>query len=163
MARRFFASGAPRSPVFDVNSYTTGFQDSPIVGADLAGNFTVSWRSLGQDGSDSGVFAQRYGGLQPRALRLDTASGPLQDGNGVLEPQETVDVRPSWQNLNGATQAFTGGLGVTSGPSGCTQTTVDGLANYGSVANGATSECTDCYAISASGQRCVQHWDARVI
>ena len=36
--------------------------------------------------------------------RVDTA------GNQVLEPGETVDVRPAWRNVNGAAQTFSGTL-----------------------------------------------------
>ena len=45
---------------FQVNSYTTGDQAYPAVGADAAGNFVVVWTSGGQDGSGNGIFAQRF-------------------------------------------------------------------------------------------------------
>jgi hypothetical protein len=45
---------------FQVNTYTTGLQDNPAVAAAADGGFVVSWRSSGQDGSASGIFAQRY-------------------------------------------------------------------------------------------------------
>src|SRR5262245_8725596 len=50
------ASGAP----FRVNSYTTGEQGWGRVAADGAGNFVVVWTSYGQDGSQRGVFGQRF-------------------------------------------------------------------------------------------------------
>jgi hypothetical protein len=58
--QRYAASGVPLGPEFRVNTYTTGYQYSPDVGADSAGNFTVVWASDGQDGSSYGVFGQRY-------------------------------------------------------------------------------------------------------
>src|SRR5262249_25558752 len=58
--QRFFASGAPCGAEFRINSYTTSSQTLPAVARDSAGAFVVVWGSYGQDGSRSGVFAQRY-------------------------------------------------------------------------------------------------------
>jgi hypothetical protein len=59
-ARRYDAAGAPQSAEFRVNTYTTGSQGIPDVAMDAGGNFVVVWRSNGQDGSNDGIFAQRY-------------------------------------------------------------------------------------------------------
>ena len=109
MARRFAASGQPRSPEFLVNTYTTGAQDQAHVAVDPFGNFVVAWRSAGQDGSLSGAFAQRFQGLHARAMDVDAT------GNGVLDPGETVVARASWQNLSGTAQTFGGNLALLSG------------------------------------------------
>ena len=46
---------------FMVNTFTTGFQNSPSVASDAAGNFVVVWTSGGyQDGDKDGIFGQRY-------------------------------------------------------------------------------------------------------
>ncbi|HZM27208.1 MAG TPA: hypothetical protein VFB89_07615 [Gemmatimonadales bacterium] len=58
--QRFAGTGAPLGPEFRINTYTTGPQGQPRVAADAAGNFVVVWVSTPQDGSDSGVFGQRY-------------------------------------------------------------------------------------------------------
>ena len=58
--QRYASSGAPLGPEFRVNSYTTGSQVYPAVGADSAGNFVVTWAGDLQDGSGYGVFGQRY-------------------------------------------------------------------------------------------------------
>ncbi|HEY3203775.1 MAG TPA: S-layer homology domain-containing protein [Thermoanaerobaculia bacterium] len=47
-------------PEFPVNAYTTGSQKRPAVAIDPNGNFIVTWHSNNQDGSQLGVFAQRY-------------------------------------------------------------------------------------------------------
>ncbi len=47
-------------PEFQVNSYTTGEQGLPAVAADGSGNFVVVWQSMLQDGSNRGVFGQRF-------------------------------------------------------------------------------------------------------
>ena len=58
--QRYDSSGAPLGPEFQVETYTTGFQGFPSVDADASGDFVVVWHSDGQDGSDLGVFGQRY-------------------------------------------------------------------------------------------------------
>ena len=145
-AQRFSAAGARRGAEFRVNSYTSSDQSMPAVASDVQGNFDVAWRSFAQDGSLSGVYAQRYGGLIPTALRVDTA------GNGVWEPNETLrDMRPTWRNVNGAPQTFSGTLGNMTAPPGVTASVVDIGADYGTVANNASAECTvtaNCYSIS---------------
>jgi len=58
--QRYAASGSPLGPEFRVNTYTTGLQIYPSVAADTTGNFIVVWVSHGQDGSLTGIFAQRW-------------------------------------------------------------------------------------------------------
>jgi hypothetical protein len=58
--QRYAASGAPLGPQFPVNTYTTDNQGFPLVAADSSGNFVVVWMSRFQDGSDYGIFGQRF-------------------------------------------------------------------------------------------------------
>jgi hypothetical protein len=58
--KRFARDGTPLGAEFAVNTYTLSDQDAPAVAADWAGNFVVSWTSLGQDGAARGIFAQRF-------------------------------------------------------------------------------------------------------
>jgi len=58
--QRYSSSGAPLGPEFRVNTYVTSIQRFPSVASDSAGNFVVVWWSYEQDGSDFGVFGQRY-------------------------------------------------------------------------------------------------------
>ena len=90
---------------------------------------------------------------------MDTA------GNQVWEPGESVDVRPTWRNVNGAAQTFGGTLSALTGPAGATYTLTDGTANYGTVANGAIAPCTDCYQVAVDNPptRPAQHWDASAV
>jgi hypothetical protein len=80
-ARRYDSAGLPLGGEFQVNTYTTRDQDEPAVAADATGDFVVVWRSFydffapGQDGSDSGVFAQRYdsaGAVQGVEFQVNT-------------------------------------------------------------------------------------------
>ena len=59
-AQGFSSAGAPVGAEIQVHSYLTGDQAFPSVAA-AGGAFVVAWASLGQDGSEQGVFAQRFG------------------------------------------------------------------------------------------------------
>ena len=144
-ARRFLADATPRGSEFRANTYTTSEQGVPAIAGDGVGNFTVVWRSQGQDGSDFGVFGQRFGGLRPAGLAVDDP------GNGVLDPGEpAVVVAPAWHNTSGAAQSVGGQLSGMTGPAGPVYTITDGTASYGTVANGAVGTCTDCFAVAVS-------------
>ena len=84
--RRFDASGTPLGAEFRVNTYTTGSQAGARVEADAAGNFVVTWQSYAQDGSDLGIFGQRYANtgvpLGPE-FRVNTYTTGLQFGTSV--------------------------------------------------------------------------------
>ncbi|MBL4645600.1 MAG: hypothetical protein JKY99_03985, partial [Rhizobiales bacterium] len=58
--RMFDASGVQTGSEFQINTYSTDHQLNPSVAGLVDGGFVVSWTSRGQDGSDDGVFAQRY-------------------------------------------------------------------------------------------------------
>jgi hypothetical protein len=58
--RSFDSTGAPVGPEFQVNTNTTGFRGAPAVAVNPAGGAVVVWHSDGQDGSDLGIFGQRY-------------------------------------------------------------------------------------------------------
>jgi hypothetical protein len=162
-AQRFGSTLARRGGEFQVNSYTSGSQYRPRLAVDGAGNVLVAWTGSGQ-GDLNGVFAQRFGGIVPAALAVDTASTSTSDGNRVLEPGESVDLRPSWRNVNGSAQAFDGAASQFTGPpaAGVAYTLSDGAALYGAVADGATVQCSDCYqaGVSSGGVRPSLHWDA---
>jgi hypothetical protein len=156
--QRYDPAGQPVGGEFRANTYTTDVQGAPRVAVDTTGNFVVVWTSEAQEGSGDAIYGQRYGGLLPTALAVDTA------GNGVLEPGETAIVAPSWRNLNGGPLTFTGTGSNLTGPAGPTYTLGDPTASYGTVANAATGGCIDCYQISVSrpAARPATHWDVTV-
>jgi hypothetical protein len=158
-AQRFTASGERRGAQFRLNSHDFSGQFSPAVGSDPSGNLVATWTSHLQDGSDLGIYGQRYGGLLPVALEVDGA------GNRVLEPGETVEAAPSWRNLNGTELTFTGAASPIAGPSGGTYTLADDTADYGRVAGGATGACgASCYRLSVTAAaRPLPHWDATFV
>jgi hypothetical protein len=66
VGRRLDATGSPAGSEFVVNTYTEGQQRKPRVAGNAAGNFVVVWASGpvsgsgGQDGSEGGIFGQRF-------------------------------------------------------------------------------------------------------
>jgi hypothetical protein len=61
-ARRFNAVGGGLGAEFQVNTYTSNFQQYPSVGMDGDGDFVVAWSSNSQEGvgGGNGVFSQRF-------------------------------------------------------------------------------------------------------
>ncbi len=60
-ARRYNADGTPAPEgEFRVNTTTTGDQRYSTIAMDADGDFIITWSSVGQDGSNSGVYARRY-------------------------------------------------------------------------------------------------------
>lgn len=58
-AREFTLPGT-NSSEFRVNSQTTDNQYQPVVAMDSLGNYMIAWQSNLQDGSEHGIYAQRY-------------------------------------------------------------------------------------------------------
>lgn len=64
-ARRYAADGLALGGEFQVNTYTTSYQDFAAVAASPSGDFVVTWRSRGSFGTDSdgdSIQAQRENG-----------------------------------------------------------------------------------------------------
>ncbi|CAN7448123.1 beta strand repeat-containing protein [Devosia sp. LjRoot3] len=59
-ARRFDAQGTAIEDEFQVNTFTEGSQQDATVAVFPDGGFVITWTSAGQDGSDGGVFGQRF-------------------------------------------------------------------------------------------------------
>ncbi len=58
--QRYNANGTPFGEEFKVNSYTDNSQGNPSVAGLNDGGFVVTWHSKGQDGSEHGIYGQRY-------------------------------------------------------------------------------------------------------
>src|SRR5688572_19235915 len=159
-ARRFDSQGATRGGEFKANTYTPSLSQNPNVAVDGVGNFLLTWDNWDQEGpsSKSGVYGQRFGGLYPRALRVDATR------NGVLEPGEAANVHPTWANFTGADQLFGGGIGDPGGPPFGVVQILNPTAVY-EVEDGAAGECFICYAVQvpATAPRPAVHWDGSVV
>jgi S-layer family protein len=159
-AQRFDAAGNRRGQEFMVNSSTTSSQSqtSASVASDEVGNLVVAWEDQFAAGGGD-VMGRRVGGLYPRLLRVDVP------GNGVLEPGEAREIRPTWRNATGGAQLLTTVLSSPGGPPGGVPQILDPAGAYGTVADGLTVECTGCpvVAIPAPSPRPAVHWDASVV
>gem|GEM_PF-1526433 len=58
--QRYDSNGVEVGGEFQINTYTTAGQSGSELVALADGGFLVTWTSIGQDGSGSGVFGQRY-------------------------------------------------------------------------------------------------------
>lgn len=100
-ARRFDGNGQPVGNEIQVNSFTSNDQAYATVCADDVGHLVVAWHSVGQDGSDSGVFARRY-------AVADVSGHVRYYANARLVPGVTIDLLGAG-GLSTATN-FTGGF-----------------------------------------------------
>lgn len=94
-AQYYNAAGVPQGAEFQVNTFAISAQRWSTVAMDEDGDFVVTWTSVGQDGSGSGVYAQRYVLSTHVACPNDPANDA--DGDGVCG---NVDNCPSHANPN---------------------------------------------------------------
>ncbi|RLJ64547.1 hypothetical protein DFR35_1185, partial [Sulfurisoma sediminicola] len=59
-AQRYNSAGVAQGTEFRINSYTADSQQTPTIAVLADGGFVVAWQSLSQDGSDWGIYGQRY-------------------------------------------------------------------------------------------------------
>ena len=158
--RRLDAAGAPRGRTFRVSNQNGPSAFGADIAADTHGNLLVAWES--SVSNDDDVHAQRYRALTPHALEVDPVAGTGSDGNGVLEPGETVDLRTAWQNHSGSALALAGDLAQFAGPWWLIHPVIDGAGGYGVVPDAGVQACVDCYRVSllVPPQRPGLHWDA---
>ena len=86
-ARRYDSSGATLGGNFQVNSYTSISQLSPVVAMAGNGDFVVAWTSYNQDGSNAGIFAQRFNSSgAPQATEFQVNTYTLGSQGGAFTP-----------------------------------------------------------------------------
>jgi hypothetical protein len=98
-AQRYASSGSRLGGEFQVNTYTTNFQEYTAAAMDADGDFVVAWTSL-QDGSNRGVFARRFASSgAPAALEFQvnlTTSGA--QSHPALAAEQNGDFVVAWQS-----------------------------------------------------------------
>jgi len=85
-AQRYNSAGVPQGAEFRASTYTTWIQGEPSTAMDQDGDFVIAWSSGGQDGSDSGVYAQAYranGTLNGAEFRVNTYTTGYQSAPAV--------------------------------------------------------------------------------
>ncbi|HUQ72672.1 MAG TPA: cadherin domain-containing protein [Planctomycetaceae bacterium] len=99
-AQRYNAAGVALGNEFRVNSYTTVEQRYSMVAMDADGDFAVTWTSNNQDGSNSGIYAQRYnaaGVAQGSEFRVNTYTTGNQQHSTVAMDADG-DFVVTWQS-----------------------------------------------------------------
>lgn len=103
-------------------------------------------------------------GPHPMAVDANRVTGSSSNTNGLLEPGETVQVDPFWENDSTVPRTFAGIASNLTGPPGPTYTINDESAAYGTLDAGVTGDCSgatgNCYVMTVSGARPAAHWDA---
>lgn len=98
--QRYSSAGNPVGGEFQVNTNTTGGQLNPSVASDTAGNFVVVWQDDSQDGSDSGIYGQRYNAAgSPLGLEFQVntfTTGPQRDPS--IASDSTGDFVVVWRS-----------------------------------------------------------------
>ncbi|MDA8015979.1 MAG: hypothetical protein MPN21_00925 [Thermoanaerobaculia bacterium] len=86
----------PVGEPFQVNIYTTSWQDAPSVAATDSGNFLIFWESRGQDGEFEGIYGRRYdssGMPQTGEMPVNSFTASSQGGpKALVGPQGPVVV-----------------------------------------------------------------------
>lgn len=122
-AQRYSAAGVAQGSEFLVNTYTTDAQRSPGIAMGTDGRFIITWRSLGQDGDNYGVYAQRYnsaGVPQGSEFLVNTYTTNIQRG-GVVKMDAAGNFVVAWQSygqdgdLNGVYAQRYNSAGVAQG------------------------------------------------
>ncbi|MFN7195222.1 MAG: hypothetical protein ACK5UV_01890, partial [bacterium] len=105
-AQRYDSAGVAVGSEFLVNSFTTLNQQSPSVASLGNGGFVAAWRSTAQDGSGSGIYAQRFAvaqGLAEDAPIPLNLSGMLADADGSESLSYLIAGVPTGAALSGGT------------------------------------------------------------
>jgi len=101
-AQRYNAAGVAQGTEFQVNTFTNNLQDGSKVSMDADGDFVITWHSSGQDGSSSGIYAQRYnaaGVAQGGEFQVNTYTDNLQNHASVALDADG-DFVISWTSAN---------------------------------------------------------------
>ena len=101
-AQRYANSGATLGNEFRVNTTTTSYQNFPSVAMDSDGDFVITWSSYYQDGSEYGIYAQRYnntGATAGSEFQVNTSTTGTQGGSSVAMDDDGGFV-VSWRSLH---------------------------------------------------------------
>ena len=100
-AQRYNAAGAAQDSEFKVNTYTTNRQWLSSIAMDDDGDFVIAWHSNYQDGSYSGVYAQRYnaaGVAQGSEFQVNTYTTSYQR-NASIAMDSDGDFVIAWESF----------------------------------------------------------------
>ena len=168
----------PAGPEFRANSFTVGSQYDSATAMDAAGNFVIAWTSPDQDGSGSGIYAQRYntaGTPQGGEFRVNDVTANNQaypsvamddDGDFViawqsynLEPIDTSYGHYYWERPDIHARRYDS-AGVAQGDEFQVNTTTTASQTVPSVAMDATGGFVIAWANAAGSDVVARRYDA---
>jgi parallel beta-helix repeat protein len=141
-AQRYNASGNRVGGEFRVNTYLSDFQTNSSVVALGSGGYVVIWQSGNQDGSEEGIYGQRYDSSNNRIggeFRVNTVTSSSQTDPVVTTLTDGTFV-VTWQSLNqdgseyGVYGKRYGSNGVAIGGEFLINTTTNGSQNRSAIA-----------------------------
>lgn len=99
-AQRFNAVGVPQGSEFRVNTWITNHQKSPAIAMDDDGDFVITWTNSGQNGSNVGIYAQRYNALGvPQGTEFLVSTYTYEVGSPSIAMDADGDFVIAWQNF----------------------------------------------------------------
>jgi len=107
-AQRYNAAGTAQGAETKVNVTTTEAQFMPSVAMDADGDYVIAWTSYLQDGSDYGIYAQRYnaaGATQGGETQVNSTTPSSQDRPTVAMSADG-DYVIAWSSLGQDTSAY---------------------------------------------------------
>jgi hypothetical protein len=111
-AQRYNASGIAQGTEFNVNTYIFGSQGRSSIAMNSIGNFVITWTSSFEDGSGSGIYAQRYNALgvaMGAEFRVNTRTNDDQD-YPAISMDDTGDFIIVWQGVDDTGSYYTDGI-----------------------------------------------------
>ncbi|MEM6793299.1 MAG: DUF11 domain-containing protein [Acidobacteriota bacterium] len=121
--QRFAADGSTQGAEIQINSYTTGFQDSPIVALEPSGDFVVAWTSSGSNGSDTSGYSIQAAAVSAQAdlaLTKTDSQDPV-SGNTFAYTLQVTNLGPSNAASVIATDPLPAGLVFAGSTESCTE------------------------------------------
>ncbi|BDI17424.1 hypothetical protein ANSO36C_32260 [Nostoc cf. commune SO-36] len=101
-AQRYNNDGAPQGNQFKVNTLTTDNQSIPTAAMDANGNFIISWTNFAENGSSTGIYAQRYnsaGMPQGGEFKVNTDIDSILDSTVAIAMNANGAFAISWSKL----------------------------------------------------------------
>jgi outer membrane protein assembly factor BamB len=158
-------TGTPAGPVIVTDSHALVSTASAVYAVDLTtgqsvwsypagGHLALADATLYIASADGMLTAITMAHVVPTAFSVHDPGG---NGNAILEPGETAEIRASWRaGVLGVTAVTGSAVGVGA------FTVSDPSATYGNIPAGTTVSCADqgdCYGVTMNGTRPATHWD----
>jgi hypothetical protein len=95
--QRYDNAGSPQGAEFKVNTFTSISQLNPVIAMESAGDFVVAWESQNQDGSNYGIYAQRY--ILPPLFPIELLffTGHSEPDANIIEWATATEKNSAWQ------------------------------------------------------------------